>query len=39
MISHDGAAIISGYNDTDYLLSHTQGIKEYESSKIYKLFD
>jgi len=39
MISHDGATIISGYNDTDYLLSNTQGINEYESSKIYKLFD
>jgi len=39
MISHDGAAIIAGYNDTDYLLNHTEGIKEYESSKFYKIFD
>jgi 3-isopropylmalate/(R)-2-methylmalate dehydratase large subunit len=39
MISHDGAAIISGYNDTDYLLNHLEGIKEFESSTFYKIFD
>ena len=39
MISHDVAAIIAGYNDTDYLLNHKEGIKEYESSKFYKIFD
>ena len=39
LIGHNVAAIIAGYNDTDYLLNHTEGIKEYESSKFYKLFD
>ena len=39
MISNDGAAIIAGYNDTDYLLNQMEVIKEYESSTSYKIFD
>lgn len=39
IISNDGAAIIAGYNDTDYLLNHMEVIKEYESSASYKIFD
>ena len=32
MIMQDGAAILAGYNDTDYLLSRLDIIKDYESS-------
>ncbi len=39
MITHDGAAIIAGYNDTDYLLNHLDSIENYESTTIYKIFD
>lgn len=39
MITPDGAAIIAGYNDTDYLLNQLENIEDYESSNIYKIFD
>jgi len=39
MITPNGAAIIAGYNDTDYLLNHLESIEDYESSNIYKIFD
>lgn len=39
MITHDGAAIIAGYNDTDYLLSHLDSIENFESTTIYKVYD
>ncbi|MFA6945683.1 MAG: aconitase family protein [Pedobacter sp.] len=39
MITHDGAAIIAGYNDTDYLLNHLESIEDYESSAINKIFN
>ncbi|HQS50635.1 MAG: hypothetical protein B7X75_03815, partial [Sphingobacteriales bacterium 39-40-5] len=39
MITPNGAAIIAGYNDTDYLLNHLESIEDYESSTIYKIFD
>jgi len=39
MITRDGLPIIAGYNDTDYLLNHLDSIKNYESTRIYKVFD
>jgi len=39
MITHDGAAIIAGYNDTDYLLNHLDSIENFESKTIYKVYD
>ncbi len=39
MITQDGSAIITGYNDTDYLLNHLETIENYESTIIYKVFD
>lgn len=39
MIMQDGAAILAGYNDTDYLLSRLDTIKDYESSMTNKVFD
>jgi 3-isopropylmalate/(R)-2-methylmalate dehydratase large subunit len=39
MITHDGSAVISGYNDTNYLLNHLDSIENYESTRIYKVFD
>ncbi len=39
MITPNGAAIIAGYNDTDYLLNHLESIGDFESSTIYKIFD
>lgn len=39
IITHDGAAILAGYNDTDYLLNNLESIEAFESSKIYKLAD
>jgi homoaconitase/3-isopropylmalate dehydratase large subunit len=39
LIGHDVAAIIAGHNDTDYLLNHTERIKECESSKFYRIFN
>lgn len=34
MITFDGAAIVSGYNDTDYLLSRLEEIEEFENNKV-----
>ncbi|MBM3401261.1 MAG: hypothetical protein FJY21_02915 [Bacteroidetes bacterium] len=39
IITHDGSAILAGYNDTDYLLKNLESIEAFESSKIYKLAD
>lgn len=39
MITDKGAAIIAGYNDTDYLLSSLDSIEEYERLKVNKIFD
>lgn len=38
MITFDGAAIIAGYNDTDYLLSHLGEIQEFESKKVLTMY-
>lgn len=34
--THEGAGIIEGYNDTDYILSHKDSIEEFERSQAYK---
>lgn len=34
MITFDGAAIIAGYNDTDYLMSRLEEIEEFENNKV-----
>ncbi|MDO8993310.1 MAG: aconitase family protein [Daejeonella sp.] len=39
MITPNGAAIIAGYNDTDYLLNHLDSIENFESTTIYKVYD
>ena len=39
MIAFDTSAILSGYNDTDYLLSRLENIEEFEHSKDYKIFN
>ena len=38
-IAFDTSAILSGYNDTDYLLSRLENIEEFEHSKDYKIFN
>jgi 3-isopropylmalate/(R)-2-methylmalate dehydratase large subunit len=38
-IAFDTSAILSGYNDTDYLLSRLENIEEFEHSKNYKIFN
>jgi 3-isopropylmalate/(R)-2-methylmalate dehydratase large subunit len=38
-IALDTSAILSGYNDTDYLLSRLENIEEFENSKHYKLLN
>jgi 3-isopropylmalate/(R)-2-methylmalate dehydratase large subunit len=39
MTAFDSSAILSGYNDTDYLLSRLENIEEFENSKDYKIFN
>jgi len=39
LFTFDGSAILSGYNDTDYLLSRLENIEEFENSKDYKIFN
>lgn len=39
MIAFDTSAILSGYNDTDYLLSRLENIEEFENLKNYKIFN
>jgi len=39
MITPNGSAIITGYNDTDYLLNQMDTIEDYETTTIYKVFD
>ncbi|MFA5243943.1 MAG: aconitase family protein [Pedobacter sp.] len=34
MITFEGAAIIAGYNDTDYLMSRLEEIEEFENNKV-----
>ena len=38
-ITFDTSAILSGYNDTDYLLSRLENIEEFEHSKDYKILN
>ena len=38
-IAFDTSAILSGYNDTDYLLSRLENIEEFEHSKDYRIFN
>jgi 3-isopropylmalate/(R)-2-methylmalate dehydratase large subunit len=38
-IAFDTSTILSGYNDTDYLLSRLENIEEFEHSKNYKIFN
>jgi len=39
MITSDSSAILSGYSDTDYLLSRLESIEEFENSKDYKIIN
>jgi 3-isopropylmalate/(R)-2-methylmalate dehydratase large subunit len=39
IINFNGSAILSGINDTDYLLSRLENIEEFENSKDYKIFN
>ena len=39
MITSDGSAILSGFNDTDYLLSRLENIEDFENSKDYKIIN
>jgi 3-isopropylmalate/(R)-2-methylmalate dehydratase large subunit len=38
MITFEGAAIIAGYNDTDYLLSRLEEIEEFENNKALNIY-